>query len=170
MGSVPITAGPTMPIATIDDASLSVIPGQRWRVVLYLNNNSAGTINPAIDCRSPTPAGPWRRYAPTFLTSRPARASASLSTARKPTCSSIVPSVGLPHRRRSSCRLIPPHCFVRHPDAIGRPLGRSGGPHSHRVRMHSPRFGRLEYKSVSELAERKGADEPDHPTITTPFT
>jgi hypothetical protein len=51
MGSVPITAGPTMPIATIDDASLSVIPGQRWRVVLYLNNNSAGTINPAIDCR-----------------------------------------------------------------------------------------------------------------------
>jgi hypothetical protein len=51
MGSVPIMAGPTTPIATIDDASLSVIPGQRWRVVLYLNNNSAGTINPAIDCR-----------------------------------------------------------------------------------------------------------------------
>jgi hypothetical protein len=51
LGSVPLTAGPTVPIAVIDDASLSVIPGQRWQVTLYLNNNSAGTINPVIDCR-----------------------------------------------------------------------------------------------------------------------
>ena len=51
LGSVPITAGPTVPIATIDDASLSAIPGQRWQIVLYLNNNSAGTISPVIDCR-----------------------------------------------------------------------------------------------------------------------
>ena len=51
LGSVPITAGPTVPIAIIDDASLSAIPGQRWQVVLYLNNNSAGTIAPMIDCR-----------------------------------------------------------------------------------------------------------------------
>jgi hypothetical protein len=50
LGSVPITAGPTVPIATIDDASLSAIPGQRWRVVLYLNNHSAGTISPVIVC------------------------------------------------------------------------------------------------------------------------
>ncbi len=51
LGSVPITAGPTVPIAIIDDASLSAIPSQRWQVTLYLNNNSAGTISPAIDCR-----------------------------------------------------------------------------------------------------------------------
>ena len=51
LGAVPITAGPAVPIATIDDASLSAVPSQRWQVVLYLNNNSAGTINPVIDCR-----------------------------------------------------------------------------------------------------------------------
>jgi hypothetical protein len=51
VGTVPITAGPTVPIAIIDNASLSAIPAQRWQVVLYLNNNSASTINPVIECR-----------------------------------------------------------------------------------------------------------------------
>jgi hypothetical protein len=51
VGTVPITAGPTVPIAIIDDASLTAIPSQRWQVVLYLNNNSAATINPIIECR-----------------------------------------------------------------------------------------------------------------------
>jgi hypothetical protein len=51
LGSVPITAGPTVPIANLDNASLSVIPGQGWQIVLYLNNNSAGTINPVINCQ-----------------------------------------------------------------------------------------------------------------------
>ncbi|MPZ33150.1 MAG: hypothetical protein GEV13_19535 [Rhodospirillales bacterium] len=51
LGSVPITAGPTVPIAVIDNASLSVIPAQRWQVTLDLNNNSAGVINPVVDCR-----------------------------------------------------------------------------------------------------------------------
>jgi hypothetical protein len=51
LGSIPITAGPTVPIATIDDATLTAIPSQRWQVVLYLNNNSAGVINPVIECR-----------------------------------------------------------------------------------------------------------------------
>jgi hypothetical protein len=51
MGTLPITAGPTVPIATLDDSSLSAVPGQRWQVVLYLNNNSAGTINPVVNCR-----------------------------------------------------------------------------------------------------------------------
>lgn len=51
LSSVPITAGPTVPIANLDNASLSVIPGQGWQIVLYLNNNSAGTINPVIECR-----------------------------------------------------------------------------------------------------------------------
>jgi hypothetical protein len=51
LGSVPITAGPTVPIAVLDNAALSAIPGQSWQIVLYLNNNSALTINPVIDCR-----------------------------------------------------------------------------------------------------------------------
>lgn len=51
IGSVPITAGPAVPIAVIDNATLSVIPGQRWQVVLYLDNNSGTPINPVIECR-----------------------------------------------------------------------------------------------------------------------
>jgi hypothetical protein len=51
LGSIPITAGPTVPIATIDDATLRAIPSQRWQVVLYLNNNSAGVINPVVECK-----------------------------------------------------------------------------------------------------------------------
>jgi hypothetical protein len=51
LGSVPITAGPTVPIAIIGSAALSVIPGQRWQVVLQLDNNSAGMINPVVACR-----------------------------------------------------------------------------------------------------------------------
>jgi hypothetical protein len=51
LGSVPITAGPTVPIVNIDDATLRAVPGRRWQVVLYLNNNSAHTVVPVIDCR-----------------------------------------------------------------------------------------------------------------------
>jgi hypothetical protein len=51
LGSVPITAGPTVPIVSIGDASLSAVPGSRWQVVLYLDNNSANTVAPLINCR-----------------------------------------------------------------------------------------------------------------------
>lgn len=51
LSAVPITAGPTMPIASIGDATLRAVPGKRWQVVLYLDNNSAGTIVPVINCR-----------------------------------------------------------------------------------------------------------------------
>jgi hypothetical protein len=51
LGTVPITAGPTTPIANLDNATLSAVPGQRWQVVLYLDNNSANTINPVVNCR-----------------------------------------------------------------------------------------------------------------------
>jgi hypothetical protein len=51
IGSVPITAGPTVPIVEIDNATLSAIPGKRWQVVLYLQNNSANTVAPLITCR-----------------------------------------------------------------------------------------------------------------------
>jgi hypothetical protein len=40
LDTVPITAGPTVPIIKIDDAQLRAVPGKRWEVVLYLDNNS----------------------------------------------------------------------------------------------------------------------------------
>jgi hypothetical protein len=51
VGKVPITAGPTVPIVAMDNASLKVVPGQRWQAILYLDNNSANTIDPVIECR-----------------------------------------------------------------------------------------------------------------------
>jgi hypothetical protein len=51
LGTVPITAGPTVPLVTIESTSLRAIPAQRWQVVMYLNNNSAGAVNPVINCR-----------------------------------------------------------------------------------------------------------------------
>jgi hypothetical protein len=51
VGQVPITAGPTVPLVEIDNPTLSVQPGTRWRVVLYLQNNSASTFAPSLDCR-----------------------------------------------------------------------------------------------------------------------
>ncbi len=51
LSSVPITAGPTVPIVNIGDATLSAVPGRRWQVVLYLQNNSAGTVVPMLTCR-----------------------------------------------------------------------------------------------------------------------
>ena len=51
VGQVPITAGPTVPLVDIDNPTLSVQPGARWRVVMYLQNNSASTIAPSLDCR-----------------------------------------------------------------------------------------------------------------------
>lgn len=45
------TAGPTTPLVTMDNASLVAVPARRWQVVLYVSNNSAGTLAPMIDCR-----------------------------------------------------------------------------------------------------------------------
>jgi hypothetical protein len=50
VGTVPITAGPTVPLVDIEAASLRALPGQRWQLVLYLNNNSASPVSPVIDC------------------------------------------------------------------------------------------------------------------------
>jgi len=50
MGTVPITAGPSVPIMTVDAPSLQAVPGQRWISVLYITNNSGATINPVVDC------------------------------------------------------------------------------------------------------------------------
>jgi hypothetical protein len=50
MGTVPITAGPGMPVMTIDAPSLQAVPGQRWISVLYVTNNSPVSIDPIVDC------------------------------------------------------------------------------------------------------------------------
>ena len=51
LSTVPITAGPTVPIVNLGDATLSAIAGKRWQVVLYLQNNSANTVTPLLNCR-----------------------------------------------------------------------------------------------------------------------
>jgi hypothetical protein len=51
LDSVPITAGPTVPIVNLGGATLSAIPGKRWEVVLYLDNNSASPVLPVLNCR-----------------------------------------------------------------------------------------------------------------------
>ena len=40
MGTVPITAGPSVPIMTLDTPSLQAVPGKRWIAILYVTNNS----------------------------------------------------------------------------------------------------------------------------------
>jgi len=50
MGTVPITAGPAVPVMTIDAPSLQAVPGQRWISILYVTNNSASSIDAIVDC------------------------------------------------------------------------------------------------------------------------
>ena len=50
VGMVPITAGPTVPIVAMDNASLRAVPGQRWQAVLYLDNNSGSPVDAVIEC------------------------------------------------------------------------------------------------------------------------
>jgi hypothetical protein len=50
MGTVPITAGPTVPIVVLDAPSLQAIPGRHWLAVLYVTNNSGGTIDAVVAC------------------------------------------------------------------------------------------------------------------------
>ncbi len=51
VSGVPITVGPTVPIATLDSATLVAVPSDHWRTTLYVANNSAGMAYPEINCR-----------------------------------------------------------------------------------------------------------------------
>jgi hypothetical protein len=51
VGSVPVTAGPTVPVAELQNLALRATPGKRWQVAMYINNNSANAINPVVECR-----------------------------------------------------------------------------------------------------------------------
>jgi hypothetical protein len=50
MGTVPFTAGPSVPIVDVEAPSLQPIPTKHWLAVLYVTNNSAGTVNVVLDC------------------------------------------------------------------------------------------------------------------------
>lgn len=51
LGTVPIAAGPSTPILAMDGATLRAVPGQRWQIVMYLDNNSGNPVDPVIECR-----------------------------------------------------------------------------------------------------------------------
>jgi len=51
MGTVPITAGPSVPIVTIDTPSLQAIPASHWLAILYVTNNSGNTVNAIVGCQ-----------------------------------------------------------------------------------------------------------------------
>jgi hypothetical protein len=50
MGTVPLTAGPTVPIVTLDLPSLQALPGRHWLSILYLTNNSGTTVDAVVGC------------------------------------------------------------------------------------------------------------------------
>ncbi|WIM09362.1 hypothetical protein [Enhydrobacter sp.] len=50
VGTVPMNAGPTVPLVKIDNLSLRETPGSYWRATLYLDNNSKSTFSPIIGC------------------------------------------------------------------------------------------------------------------------
>lgn len=50
VGSIPVTAGPTVPLVVIHDASLTMVLRGNWQVALQLDNNSADTRSPVVTC------------------------------------------------------------------------------------------------------------------------
>lgn len=50
IGTVPITAGPTVPIVTLDSPSLQAIPGDRWVAPIYVTNNSGAPASAQVGC------------------------------------------------------------------------------------------------------------------------
>jgi len=50
MGVVPITAGPSVPLVTLESPTLQALPADRWVAPLYLSNNSGADVNAQIGC------------------------------------------------------------------------------------------------------------------------
>jgi hypothetical protein len=50
VGTVPVTAGPTVPIIAFDNPNLRAVPGGRWKLVMYVDNNSAQPVQPVLNC------------------------------------------------------------------------------------------------------------------------
>ena len=75
MGTVPITAGPTVPAVVIDSPWLQAVPQQNWLSVVYVTNNSGNVVDPVVGCTFTnggrpvqdtrvvlSPAGPGERW------------------------------------------------------------------------------------------------------------
>lgn len=75
MGTVPITAGPTVPTVVIDSPWLQAVPQENWLSVLYVTNNGANVVDPVVGCTFTnggrpvqdtrivlSPAGPGERW------------------------------------------------------------------------------------------------------------
>lgn len=75
MGTVPITAGPTVPAVVIDSPWLQAVPQQNWLSVVYVTNNSGNVVDPIVGCTFTnggrpvqdtrvvlSPAGPGERW------------------------------------------------------------------------------------------------------------
>jgi hypothetical protein len=52
MGLITPTAGPNVPIVTVDHPMLKAIPGRNWITAVYVTNNSAGPIAPVLGCQT----------------------------------------------------------------------------------------------------------------------
>jgi len=50
MGTVPITAGPNVPVVVIDSPWPQAVPQQNWLSVLYVTNNSANVVDAVVGC------------------------------------------------------------------------------------------------------------------------
>jgi hypothetical protein len=90
VGTVPVTAGPTVPIVALTNSSLRAVPGQRWQAVLYLDTTAPTPSTRSLSADSPTPATPSWKRAPSSTGQLPACARASRSMARAPVSSSTV--------------------------------------------------------------------------------
>jgi hypothetical protein len=51
MGLVAPTAGPNVPIVSVDHPMLKAIPGRNWITAVYVTNNSAAPIAPVLGCQ-----------------------------------------------------------------------------------------------------------------------
>jgi hypothetical protein len=51
IATVPMIAGPTVPLVSLDSPTLTVMPGARWQLTIYLNNNATVSYIPVLDCR-----------------------------------------------------------------------------------------------------------------------
>ncbi len=50
LGTVPITAGPTVPLVVLSDINLRAVPADHWLITIELTNNSANTYVPIFVC------------------------------------------------------------------------------------------------------------------------
>lgn len=51
MGTVPMLAGPNVPIVSLDLPSLQALPGRHWLTILYVTNNSTRTVDIVVGCQ-----------------------------------------------------------------------------------------------------------------------